>query len=974
MTYEINKTYNGFKLKKKYEIKEIDSMAHLFEHEKSGAELLYLQNDDDNKVFSVAFRTPPSDSTGVPHIVEHCVLSGSRKYKTKEPFMDMVKGSLKTFINAMTFSDKTIYPVASRNDKDFFNLMDVYLDSVYFPMIYDEPEIFMQEGWHYDIHDRKDPLKCTGVVYNEMLGAYSTPETVLDDAINESLYPDTCYNFSSGGNPDVIPNLTFEDFTGFHKKYYHPSNSYIYIYGDGDIDKYLEHINEDYLKHFDKSKVDSTIELQAPLSSPSTNVQFYPLSDDENDENKDYLALSYNVGLVTDPIDHLTAQILKHALISSTAAPVKKALLDAGIGEDISSSMTDGVHCGLSIIAKNTSETRKDDFENVVTTTLMQLVQSGIDKDLIRSSINIVEYDMREASRFATKGIIYHINSMQSWLYSDDPTVYLEYNPILEKLNHLLDTDHYENFVKERILGNPHASLVVLKPQKGLGEAKATALSERLQAYKESLSEEALDELIEMNKQLQEKQLSPDSEENLATIPKLDVSDVDPVVEKIPQEIEQRDAYTLLHHDIFANDIGYADFMFDLSTLPIDLVPYANLMTFLVTKLDTQDRSYADLTKEIYKYTGGISLQSVIYPAKDTDQFFYPRIAVRTKAIGSQISKINELLAEVLLRTDFSDTKRMKELIQQAKSRIEMNIIQSGNSVAGRRAMSYFSPIAKYTEQLTGLDFYWFLEDLLKDYDAFSEKLIENLKKTYCTIFNINNLVISFTGAKKDYKAFTSNIEKLTDNLHAEELPFQTFNFSYNQVNEGIPTSGNVQYVAKASNYRKHGFDYHGSINVLSVLLNSEFLHDRVRAKGGAYGCHISASHTGNIQMVSYRDPNLVETLDVYNTVADYIENIDLTDKDLTKYIIGAISKQDGALTPHMKGRTATANFISDTSYEELQLERDQIIGTSSSELKAFSDLIRKTMADDFKCVLGNDRKIKEHKDIFDHIVPLKNR
>lgn len=887
MTYEINKTYFGFKLTQKYEIKEIDSIAHLFEHEKSGAELLYLKNDDDNKVFSVAFRTPPSDSTGVPHIVEHCVLSGSRKYKTKEPFMDMVKGSLKTFINAMTFSDKTIYPVASRNAKDFFNLMDVYLDSVYFPMIYDEPEIFMQEGWHYDIHDRKDPLKCTGVVYNEMLGAYSTPDAVLDDAISASLYPDTCYSFSSGGDPDVIPELTFDDFTNFHKKYYHPSNSYIYIYGDGDIDKYLEHINEDYLTHFNKMSVDSTIVVQSPQSTPSHSVKHYPVSDDETVENKDYLALSYNVGLVTDPVEHLTAQILKHALISSTAAPVKKALLDAGIGEDISASMTDGVHCGLSIIAKNTSEDRKEDFENIVTTTLMQLVQAGIDKDLIRSSINIVEYDMREASRFATKGIIYHINSMQSWLYSDNPTAYLEYNPILEKLNALLETDHYENFVKERILGNAHASLVILKPEKGLGEAKSNKLAERLQVYKDSLSEQELDTLIEMNKKLQKKQLSPDTAQDLATIPKLDVSDVNPDVERIPQDIEQRHNYTLLHHDIFSNDIGYADFLFDLSTLPFELVPYANLLTYLITKLDTKDQSYVDLTKEIYKHTGGISLQSVIYPAKDTDQFFYPRIAVRTKAIGNQIEKINDLLIEVLTRTELTDTKRMKELIQQAKSRIEMNIIQSGNSVAGRRAMSYFSPIAKYTEHLTGLGFYWFLEDLLKDFDKTSQKLVENLKKTFNTIFNSNNLVVSFTGSKKDYTKFTSNIESLVEKLHSEELPYQTFDFTYDQINEGIPTSGNVQYVAKASNYRKHGFDYHGSINVLSVLLNSEFLHDRVRAKGGAYGCHISASHTGNIQMVSYRDPKLVETLDVYNQVADYIESIDLTKDELTKYIIG---------------------------------------------------------------------------------------
>lgn len=972
MTYEINKVYHGFKLKKKYEIKELDSLAHVFKHEKSGARLLHLENDDDNKVFSVAFRTPPADSTGVPHIVEHCVLSGSRKYKTKEPFMDMVKGSLKTFINAMTFSDKTIYPVASRNEKDFFNLMDVYLDSVFFPMIYEDPEIFMQEGWHYDIHDMKDPINYTGVVYNEMRGAYSTPDTILDDAIGEALYPETCYSYSSGGNPDVIPELTFDNFTGFHKKYYHPSNSYIYLYGNGDIDSYLKHINEDYLSHFDAIDPDSEIKLQSKKFSRVEMTREYPMSVDENDENKDYLALSYDIGLVTNPIEYLTAQVLKHALITSTAAPLKKALLDAQIGEDISATMNDGVHCGLSIVAKNTSELRKQDFETVITTTLMQLVKNGIDKDLIKSSINIVEYDLREASRFATKGIIYHINSMQSWLYSDDPSMYLEYNPILAELTNLLDTDHYEKFVEEKLLNNDHTAAIVLKPKKGLGEEKAEALSRKLSDYKANLSENEIAKLIDDNSQLRKKQISPDSDEALATIPKLEVSDVDPKVEDIPQDVEQRDAYTLLHHDIFSNDIGYVDYVFDLSTVPFNLVPYANLLTFLITKMDTKSNSYVDLTKMIYKYTGGVTLQALVYSAKDSDQYFYPRVAVRTKAIGENIGNINSIIRELVVETDLTDKKRLKELIQQTKSRIESSIIQSGNSVAGRRVTSYFSPISKYTESLTGLDFYWFLADLADRFDDRADQAVEMLQEAYKLIFNVNNLVISFTGVKSDYELFVNDISSLTDQLQSDDLPYQEFDFDFSRVNEGITTSGNVQYVAKASNYRKYGYDYNGNINVLSVMLNSEFLHDRVRAKGGAYGCHISASHTGNIQMVSYRDPNLTETLEVYNEAADFIENLEINQDELTKYIIGAISKQDAALTPHMKGRTATANFISDTTYEELQQERDEILATTPDQLKAYAPLLRKVMDDDYKCVLGNDKKIKDHTNVFEHIVPLK--
>lgn len=972
MTHEINSIQHGFKLIKKYEIKELDSLAHVFEHEKSGAKLLYLKNDDDNKVFSAAFRTPPSDSTGVPHIVEHCVLSGSRKYKTKEPFMDMVKGSLKTFINAMTFSDKTIYPVASRNSKDFFNLVDVYLDSVFFPMIYEDKTIFMQEGWHYDLHDRKDPIKCTGVVYNEMLGAYSTPDSILDDVIDETLYPDTCYRHSSGGNPDFIPDLTFEDFTNFHKKYYHPSNSYLYLYGDMDLEMYLKHINEDYLQHFDAIEVDSEIVTQAPLTQKVEVTKPYPISVNESLENKDYLSLSYNFGKGTDTISYLTAQILKHSLITSTAAPVKKALTDAGIGEDISASASDGAHNGLSIIAKNTSEARKHDFENIIETTFIQLVSKGIDKELLQSSINIVEYDMREASRFATKGIIYHINSMQSWLYSDDPSVYLQYDPLLKELRDLLETDHYEKFVEKHFLNNPHRALITLKPSPGLGEEKAEALTQKMQTYKDGLSEADIDALIEENKVLQTKQMSPDSQEALATIPQLEVSDVDKDEECIPQEVIEYAPATILFHDIFANDIGYVDLVFDMKPISIELVPYVNLLTSLVSKMNTKAHTYDEITNEIFKYTGGVTLQPVVYPASDTDQVFYPRVAVRSKAIGNKLCKINDILAELLVETDLTDKKRLKEIMQQLKSRTNSAIIQNGHSYAGRRAAYYQSPYARYNETLNGLEYYWFISDILENFDDRIDEVIENIQKAYKQVFNMNNLVISFTGSRKDFETYKATLDVLKTKLNGEVLQPVSVEITPTRLNEGIITSGNVQYVAKSSNYYKHGYTYNGDLNVLGMIANSEFLHDRVRAKGGAYGCSMSFSQTGNIVISSYRDPNLKETLEVYDELADFVENLELTQEEMTKFIIGAISKNDAAMTPHVKGRTATANFISNVPYEELQQERDEILAASPEQLRKYAPMLRKVLADNYRCVIGTDTKIKENADLFEHVIQLK--
>jgi len=972
MKFEINKLYHGFKLTEKYPVSDIDSMAHVFIHEKSGAKLLHLENDDDNKVFSVAFRTPPKDSTGVPHIVEHCVLSGSRKYATKEPFMDMVKGSLKTFINAMTFSDKTIYPVASRNEKDFFNLMDVYLDSVYFPKIYDVPEIFMQEGWHYDIHDKNEPLTYTGVVYNEMRGAYSTPEPILADLVSQALYPDTCYAHSSGGNPDFIPDLTPKAFTDFHKKYYHPSNSYIYFYGNGDIDKYLGHLNADYLSHFDSIEVDSVIHTQSPLSTQNEVTGFYPMSEDENDENKDYLTMSYNLGLVTDPIGYISGQILKHALVNSTAAPIKKALNDAGIGEDIIASINDGVQVGLSITAKNTSASRKDDFENVITTTLMQLIKKGLNKDLIKSSINIVEYDMREASRFATKGIIYHINSMQSWLYGDDPTLFLQFGPVLEELRVLVETDHFERYIDKNILQNQHKCFVTLRPEKGLGEKKAELLENKLAQHKATLSDTELDNLVEANKKLREKQLSPDSAEALATIPMLSVADVNKEPEEIPQKVIQEGPVTLLHHNIFANDISYVDYLFDLKTVPLELVPYTTMLSHLITKMDTNSKSYADMSNEIFKYTGGITLQPIVFIQGDSDKDFHPKLVIRSKAIGDNTIQMNALVRELLTETDLTNKKRLKDILQQTKSRLESNIINNGNSTAARRVASYHSLISNYSEHLTGLNYYWFLSDLLSDFDNKYNDVLSKLQNVYDMIFNVNNLVVSFTGVQSDYDMFMNDFPTLTESLNQTEYKTEQHVLSVKNINEGIQTSGNVQYVAKGSNFKDLGYTYSGKMTVLTTILNSEFLHDRVRAKGGAYGCSMALSRIGNVQVTSYRDPNLKETLAVYDDMASFIKDFDLDQESMTKFIIGAISRLDGALTPHMKGRTATADFIAGISQADIQQERDEILSTTPEDIRNFAPMLADLMRKNYRCVLGNDKTVKANEDVFEVLVSLK--
>jgi len=972
MNFEVNKIYYGFKLLEEHKIDEIESIGRVFYHEKSGARLLHIENGDNNKVFSIGFRTPPSDSTGVPHIIEHCVLSGSRKYTTKEPFMDMVKGSLQTFINAMTYSDKTLYPVASRNEKDLFNLMDVYLDAVFYPKIYDIPEIFMQEGWHYELFDKEDDIQIKGVVYNEMQGAYSSPERILVDSIDKSLYPDTPYQYSSGGNPDVIPQLTYEDFLDFHRKYYHPSNSYIYLYGNGNIEEQLDFIDKNYLSNFNRIKVDSNIKIQKPFTQKNELEAYYHISQEESDKNRTYLSLNFVLGQNIDLETYLMNSILGPLLIDSPAAPLKKALLDAGIGEDIFSISTGGLQPSFGIVAKNTSIDKKEEFEKIIFDTLNNLIEQGIDKKLIQACVNMVEYDLREASRFPTKGIIYNIQSLDSWLYDGSPVSHLQYEKTLNQLRKNIDTGYFENFIKEHIVNNTHSSSVTISPKKGLADKKAGTLKEALKKYKNSLTEEEINALIHENNRLKEIQLSDDSPEAKASIPKLSLSDVDTKSEIIPQDIMEIDDITFLYHNIFTSKIGYLDIYFDISMINEELIPYINILAGIIGKIDTETKSYSELSNEIYSHTGGIDLGASVYMKYNRDDVFHPKFIVSGKAIGNNIIKLLELISELILESKIKDEKRIKELLQQMKSRIEMSIFNKGHSIASRRVSSYFSPSRKYLEKLNGLDFYWFLSHLLDEFDSNSQEILSNLNKVYNMIFNKNNLIISFTGDEDDFSLVKNNLNVLTGNINNEKLDPVKYNFSQKRSNEGILSSANVQYVSKGYNFKRLGYDFNGSMRVLTTILNGDYLHNRIRAQGGAYGAGILVDRTGHLTTFSYRDPNLDKTLLVYNNMGDYIENLELSKEELTTYIIGTISRLDPATTPHMKGQIATNRYISNTSQEDVQKIRDQVLNTKLEDIKAFAPVLKDTMEENYLCVLGNENKIKENKKLFNELVPLK--
>ncbi|WP_027624167.1 insulinase family protein [Clostridium lundense] len=971
MSLEIGKVYSGFKLLSEDELKEINSKALMFQHEETGAKLLKLENKDDNKVFSIAFRTPPKDSTGVAHILEHSVLCGSRKFPTKEPFVELIKGSLNTFLNAMTFGDKTMYPVASRNKKDFFNLMDVYLDAVLYPNIYKHPEIFMQEGWHYELDDKESDIQYKGVVYNEMKGAYSSPESILMRKISESLFPDTTYGVESGGDPEVIPELSYEEFIDFHKRYYHPSNSYIFLYGDGDVLEELKFIQDNYLKDFKMLNIDSKIRIQPTFSSMREAVVDYPISPNEKEEDKTFLSLNFTVGKSTDKELYLAFDILEHLLLETPAAPLKKALIGANIGKDVFGSFDNSIlQPTFSIVVKGSNEDKKDEFKSVILNTLKDLVKNGIDKKLIESSINIKEFALREADfgGYPT-GLIYGIKCMDSWLYDENPLIHLNYEPQLEKVKEALKSNYFEKLIEKYILNNSHSSLLMVKPKKGLGEEKERELKEKLKEYKEKLSPEELNKIIDETKKLKERQMSSDSPEDLKKIPLLSIEDIDRKTEELPLEIIDESGIKVLKHNLFTNKIAYVNLYFNTTVVPQELIPYVGLLSSVLGKVSTEKYSYEELSNEVNIHTGGIYYSATAYSdSKNPDQFI-PMMKVKSKALIGKLPEMFELLGEEISGSKFDDYKRINEIISELKSRMEMTIFDRGHMVTAARLASYFSPVANYLEGVTGLTFYHFIMELENNFQSKKEDIVNKLKEVSKLIFNKENLIVSVALQEDEYKYFKDNFSVLYNKLGSRDLQYFEYYFNLNPENEGLMTSGKVQFNAKGYNYKKLGYEYTGAMQVLKTIISYDYLWNNVRVQGGAYGCFGGFNRNGNMYFVSYRDPNLKDTLKVYDGAVKYIESFDTDEREMTKYIIGTISDIDSPLSPSMKADKAAANYFSNITIEDLRKEREEIIDSKIVSIRNLANIVDSCMKEQYICVLGGEERIKENKELFNKLV-----
>lgn len=975
MKWKLGDMVHGFRVNAMSHIEEVNSDAYVMEHVKSGARLMYLDNDDDNKVFYIAFRTTPDNSKGVPHIMEHSTLCGSRKYPLKEPFVELAKGSLNTFLNAITWPDKTMYPIASRNDVDFHNLMDVYLDAVFYPNCLKNPQILMQEGWHYELENKEASLTYNGVVYNEMKGALSSPEAIMEDRAMDKLFPDTTYGVESGGDPEVIPTLSFREFTEFHRRFYHPSNSYIYLYGDMDIDKTLEYLDGEYLSAFDRRNVDSMVKTQAPFGKRISVTAPYGIAENEDTEGKAIHALynAFNDHMST--MDSLAFRILNYVLIDMDGAPLKQAVLDAGLGSDLSGSYGDSYKQPVWIVEVTGAEVDKQQaFADVVDSTLRSIALKGLDKDMLEAALNRTEFTARENDyQGRPKGLFYGVRAMDLWLYDRDPTEALRYIDDINTLRDNLKTNYFENLLLRYVIKNPHQVLITMKPEKGLTEKMNRETAEKLAAFKSSLSDEQLDEIMASTKALKERQASGETEEALETIPLLSRKDLKRTVEEEVLEKENVSGMDHFHFDVHTNGITYLNLYFPLSGLTEEDIPYAILLSTLLRSLSTTKHSYGELARLSNAYTGGMSFAVNGYGKVEDTNAYLPALTVRAKALTAKADKLLDLLGEVINHTLFTDTKRLKELILQEKSEWDMTAFSRGHSLVMTRLTSYFSRGGEFAEQ-SGLSYYYFLADLARKFDGEKEKLVAKLEEVSRKIFTRSGLFFETIGEEEEKKAVLSNLSLLVDDMEeGEKKEPRPFSFPPAEKNEAFRTSGKVQYVAKGGNFKSHGFAYTGALKVMETILRYEYLWKKVRVLGGAYGAFTQFLRDGTAILCSYRDPNLAETLKAYEDLPAYLENLTLSDREMTKYVIGTMAAAETQLTPSMKGERAMVHYLSGNTRESRMKIRDEVINCQVGDIRKLAPLVESVMKDPYICVMGSEDKIERDKALFDAVKSMPN-
>ena len=955
-------------------IEDIASMGYILRHKKSGARVCVVANDDDNKVFSIGFRTPPEDETGVPHIIEHTTLCGSDKFPVKDPFVELVKGSLNTFLNAMTYPDKTLYPVASYNEQDFKNLMDVYLDAVFHPNITKYKEIFMQEGWHYELEDADAPLTINGVVYNEMKGAYSSPDEVLQTAIMQALFPDNTYSKNSGGNPDHIPELTYEHYLDFYHKYYHPSNAYIYLYGDMDVKERLEWMDREYLSAYDAMQVDSKIPMQKPFTEMKVVETSYPITDDDTETNSTYLSYNMVIGDVLDRKLYQAFTVLDYVLVSAPGAPVRQALIDAGIGEDVYGSYeNDVLQPFFSIVAKNANKEDQERFVSIIEETLRGLVENGLDQDALLAGINSEEFRFREADfgQFP-KGLLYGLQCVESWFFDEKkPFIHLECLDTFQYLRDQIETGYFEELIQKYLLDNTHGAIVVVAPERGLNKVKEEALEKKLAAKKASMSPKEIDALVEQTKHLHVYQEEPSPEEDLKKIPMLKRGDMRKEAMPFDNKEDWIGNIPVVHHDIAANGIDYVTLMFEARDILQEDIAYLGILRAVLGYVNTENYSYAQLFNAINIYTGGISCGISVYPNVNDRNRVSVKFEVRIRVLEKNLEDAMKLVDEIVRTSDVTDVKRLGELIAQVKSRLQVSLSSNGHTVSAMRALSYQSRYAFYQDATLGIEYYHLVQKLDEQIKTDPKSVVDKLQAMIDKVLVRARMMVSFTADAKAYEAAKPIMATYLNRIAEGDAAGVQAPLVLQKKNEGFTDASQIQYVARVGNFCDHGFSYRGSLKILKLILSYEYLWINIRVKGGAYGCMSSFLRTGESYFVSYRDPNLGKTNEIYEHVPDYLRTFDADERDMTKYVIGTFGSLDTPMNPEAKGSRSMSAYLQELPFEQIQKERDEILHATPQDIRDLADLIASVLSDECLCVIGNENAIRAERELFVSIQTL---
>ena len=876
----------------------------------------------------------------------------------------------------MTYPDKTVYPVASCNDKDFQNLMHVYMDAVFYPNIYQHEEIFRQEGWSYKMDSLEDDLAYNGVVYNEMKGAFSSPEGVLDRVVLNTLFPDTSYANESGGDPEVIPELTYEQFLDFHRRYYHPSNSYIYLYGNMDMEEKLNWLDQEYLSKFDYAPVDSKIRYQEPFDKVIEKEMPYSIASDESEEDNTYISYNKVIGTSLDEKLYLAFEVLDYALLSAPGAPLKRALTDAGIGKDIMGSYDNGIYQPIfSVIAKNANVEQKEAFVKVIEDTLKDIVENGMDKKALEAGINYNEFRYREADFGGyPKGLMYGLQIMDSWLYDDEkPFIHIEALDTFEFLKAQVGTGYYEELIRKYLLDNPFEAVITVSPKRGLTAIEDEKLREKLEAYKKSLGAEEIQAIVDGTKELKEYQDTPSPKEDLEKIPLLKRSDIRKEAEKFILTEREIGGTKVLAHELFTSGIGYLRVMFRTDHVPSRDLPYVGLLKAVLGFVDTTKHTYSDLSDEINLNTGGITLSVSSYADSRKQGAFTGIFTASARVLCEKLDFGFSAIAEILLDSILDDEKRLGEIVAETKSKSQMRLNQAAHSAAVMRASSYFSAESAFDDCTGGIGFYQFLEETAKHFEEKKGEVIAKLKETAARLFTKENMLISYTAAADDQAGLEAALPLLKERLPQGDGTVYPFEWKKENLNEGFMTSSQVNYLARCGNFVEKGLAYKGTLRTLKVILGYDYLWINVRVKGGAYGVMNGAGRFGDSYFVSYRDPNLRETNEVYEGIVPYLEQFEADERDMTKFVIGTISDLDAPLLPPYKGIRADAAWFTGVTDAMVQKERDEILAVTPEDIRELAPIIRAVLSEQSICAIGNAEKVKANQDLFKTVKNLFN-